>query len=118
MAPRRLTVPTMPMNSDAGVTNDGVSDAAVNALVAKNQKRAEPIQVHWNPVFHLAGPIAAITVPRRRAAWRNIVMAISRPSTIATTQNGSGTGPIGVRNGSAVRPRKPALAVYEPRTSC
>src|SRR5580693_4695895 len=107
----------MPMNSDAGVTNDGVSDVAVNALAAKNQKRAAPIQVHWKPVFHLAGPIAAITVPRCRAAWRNTVITISRPRTIATTQNGSGTTPIGVRNGSAVRPKKPALAVNDDSTS-
>src|SRR5579863_8676506 len=99
------------MKSDAGVTNDGVSADAVKALVAKNQKRAVPIHVHWNPVFHFAGPIAAITVPRRSAAWRKSVITISRPRTIATTQNGSGTGPNGVRNGSAVRPKKPALAV-------
>ena len=58
------------------------------SVAAKNQKYAAPTQIDWNAVFHLAGPIAAITTPRRAAAWRKSVMNASRPSTIASTHHG------------------------------
>src|SRR5438270_555567 len=69
-------------------------------VAAKNQQYADPCHTNWNPVFHFAGPIAAITTPRRFAACRNRVMKISRPSTITTIQAGSPTAPTGVANGN------------------
>src|ERR1700680_2593449 len=75
-----------------------VQPSALARVAAKNQKWADPTQTDWNPVFHLAEPIAEMTTPRRAAAWRNSVMKISRPITITTIHHGSPIGPNGVAN--------------------
>src|SRR5688572_5607921 len=98
-APVIDTTPTIPLNHAKACHAPCVQRCSTAASEAKNQKNAAPTQVSWNPVFHLAGPIAAIVTPFLAAYCRNSVMKISRPSTIPTIQNGRPTSPIGVTNG-------------------
>lgn len=98
-APVMVTTPTMPLNI-AKARKAGSSSQACRAAYdwAKNQKKAAPVQTLWKVVFHLAGPMALITMPRRAATWRKTVMATSRPITSSTIQSGSATRAIGVTN--------------------
>src|SRR6185437_3596699 len=62
------SVPTVPLNSANARHHAPFQSFAVAKVAAKNQKYADPCHTSWNPVFHFAGPIAAITTPRRAAA--------------------------------------------------
>src|SRR5688500_1667809 len=108
-----LTVPTSALKFAKAAHRPPSHSSRRASVAAANQKKAAPTHVHWKPVFHLAGPIAEITRPRRSATCRKIVISSSRPSTTAMIQPGSGVVPNEDQKGkkrvvSGVRPL-PAL---------
>src|SRR5678815_2188554 len=96
-----VVVPTRPLNIAKYRQASEVQWNSAAAAAAKNQKNVAPAHVDWNPVFHFAGPMAEMMMPRRAAYWRNTVITASRPRTTSTTHSGNATTPNGVTSGHA-----------------
>src|SRR5690349_1854547 len=95
-----VTAPTAPLNVANAPQSVDRHPYVAAAVAAANQKKLAPTHVHWSPVFHLAGPMAAMMTPRRAAICRKTVMNSSRPSTTATIHHGSPIGPSVDTNGN------------------